>query len=105
MFRLKFSSSTRNILLPTFKYRDRTSIILDILDTVRHKLKGETKTNIMRNANLNFDQANTYLVFLIARGLIKAGDPMRSQELARYKLTKKGLEFARSSETIRFILR
>ncbi len=82
-----------SILLSKFKYRDRASIVVDILDTIRSEPKGETKTSIMRGANLNFAQANRYLELLLFRGFIREIDPIRSQELARYKATQKGLEF------------
>jgi len=75
-----------------FKYRDRASIVVDILDTIRSEPKGETKTGIMRGANLNFEQANRYLELLVLRGFIKEVDPLGSQELGRYKTTKEGLE-------------
>lgn len=81
-----------SILLSEFKYRDRASIVVDILDTIRSEPKGETKTGIMRGANLNFEQANRYLELLVLRGFIKEADPLGSQELARYKATRKGLE-------------
>ena len=75
-----------------FKYRDRASIVVDILDTIRSEPKGETKTGIMRGANLNFEQANRYLELLVLRGFIREVDPLGSQELGRYKTTKEGLE-------------
>ncbi len=83
------------ILHSRFKYRDRASIIGDIFDSINSDPKGRTKTSIMRGANLNFDQVNTYLHHLVILGLIKYVDPLKSQEVARYKLTAKGLEFAR----------
>ena len=105
MSRSKFSSSTQNILLSKFKYRDRAGIVVDILDSVRSEPKGKTKTNIMRGANLNFKQANTYLELLSGLGLIRVSDPIRSQELARYKLTKKGLVTANRLDSLRDVLR
>jgi len=87
LFSLKF----RGILLSNFKYRDRATIIGDILDTIYRDPKGKTKTSIMRATNLNFDQANKYLDHLIVSNIMKATDPLRSQEAARYKLTEKGI--------------
>ena len=93
------------IFLSKFKYRDRATIVTDILDTIYRDPKGKTKTSIMRGANLNFAQANRYLELLLLRGFIKEIDPIRSQELGRYKPTKKGLQLARILETSHFNLR
>jgi len=102
---LPFRVAIGNILLSKFKYRDRAGIVVDILDSVRNEPKGKTKTSIMRGANLNFKQANTYLELLSGLGLIRAGDPIKSQESARYKLTKKGLVTAKRLDTLRDVLR
>lgn len=101
---LRFNAAV-TILLSKFKYRDRASIVVDILDTVRRDPKGETKTSIMRGANLNFAQANRYLELLLLRGFITEIDPIRSQELGRYRPTKKGLELVRILEKHRLSLR
>jgi len=94
----------RNILLSGFKYRDRAKIIVDILDSVSSEPKGKTKTSIMRGANLNFDQVNTYLSYLVALGLIKPGDPLNSREEARYKVTTKGLKLVKDIDMWRYVL-
>jgi predicted transcriptional regulator len=85
------------MLISKFKYRDRAIIMRDILETINRDPKGKTKTSIMRGANLNFEQANKYLDFLVLCDAIKAADPLRSQELARYRLTKRGLQFLRNT--------
>lgn len=90
-----FSLEFGRILLSKFKYRDRATIIGNILDTIYRDPKGKTKTGIMRATNLNFGQANKYLDFLMLCDIVKATDPLRSQEVARYKLTKKGVSFLR----------
>jgi len=100
---LSFDAMFRGILLSGFKYRDRSSIVKDILDSVNSDPKGKTKTSIMRSANLNLDQVNTYLQLLIISGLVKPGDPLRSQEAARYRLTQKGLMFAKDIERWRYL--
>jgi len=92
------------IVLSGFKYRDRASIIGDILDSINSDPKGKTKTSIMRGANLNFDQVNSYLRLLTLLGFIKPVDPLKSQEAFRYKLTSKGLQFARDAAMWRDIL-
>ena len=81
------------IFLSKFKYRDRTAIVAEILDTIYRDPKGKTKTGIMRAANLNFAQANQYLDNLLLCDIVKASDPLRSQEAARYRLTEKGCRF------------
>jgi len=87
-----------------FKYRDRSNIIGDILDSINSDPKGKTKTSIMRGANLNLDQVNTYLHYLMILGLIKPVDPLKSQEAARYKLTTKGIQLAKDAAMWRFPL-
>jgi len=94
---LRFSSSSEHLY--EFKYRDRTSIISDILKTVTNSAgKGKRKTQIMQSANLNFDQVNKYLSFLIGNGYLKIecpeihGGPV-------YRATSKGLNFVKFLET------
>lgn len=93
-----FSVKLGNILLAKFKYRDRAIIVKDILETINGDPKGKTKTSIMRGANLNLEQANKYLDFLVLCDAVRAANPLRSQELARYRLTQKGLRFLRTTE-------
>jgi predicted transcriptional regulator len=92
------------IALSKFKYRDRTAIVAEILDTIYRDPKGKTKTGIMRAANLNFAQANQYLDHLILCDIVKATDPLRSQEVARYRLTQKGASFLKGFELWHFVL-
>lgn len=94
----------RKILRSAFKYRDRANIIVDIIDSVSSEPKGKTKTSIMRSANLNLDQVNTYLLHLVSLGLIKLGDPLKSQEAARYKVTTKGLKLVKDIDLWRYAL-
>lgn len=87
-----------------FKYRDRASIIGEIVDSVTGDPRGKTKTSIMRSANLSLDQTNKYIDLLMVCDVLRATDPLKSQEIARYKLTEKGLRFARDFEMWRYIL-
>ena len=96
--KLSFNAFLDCISMSKFKYRDRATIVGDILDTIYRDPNGKTKTSIMRGANLNFEQANRYLDFLIVCDAIRAANPLRSQELARYRLTQKGLKFLRNTE-------
>jgi len=36
-----------------FKYRDRTTIMIDILDTVKSSMGGKKKSHILQSARLN----------------------------------------------------
>ena len=95
--RLRFSSSSQGVY--EFKYRDRVSIISDILRTVTNSSgKGKRKTQIMQSANLNYDQVNKYLSFLINNGYIKIE---HSEIYGRpvYRATSKGLNFVKFLET------
>jgi predicted transcriptional regulator len=90
------------ILQARFRYRDRSKIIGDILDSISSDPRGKTKTSIMRGANLSFDQTNKYVNFLILCDVVKAVDPLGSQEVARYRLTEKGFRFLKDFETWRY---
>jgi predicted transcriptional regulator len=90
--------------LSGFKYRDRTSIIGDILDSINSDPKGKAKTSIMRDANLSLRQVDTYLKHLMVSGLIRATDPIESQEIARYRLTEKGFLMARDAARWRHLI-
>jgi predicted transcriptional regulator len=94
----------RSILASGFKYRDRARIMKDILDSINSDSKGKTKTSIMRGANLNLDQVNMYLELLMIEGLIRPSDPLKSQEISRYRLTQKGFIFAREIEKWNYLL-
>ena len=92
------------LLLSRFKYRDRATIIGDILDTIYRDPKGKTKTGLMRSTNLNFDQANKYLNSLILCDIVKATDPLRSQEAARYRLTERGVVLLKNFDLWQLVL-
>jgi predicted transcriptional regulator len=54
-----------------FKYRDRVSIISDILKAVKDSPgKGKRKTQIMQSANLNYLQMKKYLNYLLNCGFL-----------------------------------
>jgi len=92
------------IFLSKFKYRDRATIIENILDTIYREPRGKTKTSIMRDANLNFDQANKYLHLLVLCDIVKAADPLNSQEIVRYKLTDRGCNLLKDFDLWRLVL-
>ena len=88
-FMLRLESSS---VSPVFKYRDRVTIILDILTTVRNSGKGRRKTQIMQSANLNYTQANKYLRYLSNQGFITI------MERSKYFITDKGSKFLQLAE-------
>jgi predicted transcriptional regulator len=69
-----------------FKYRDRQSIVADILKAVSKSNKGKRKTHIMRAAHLNSVQANRYLEVCFRNGYVVVDG-------YRYRLSEKGLRF------------
>jgi len=71
----------------TFKYRDRISIIGDILETVKNSRKGRRKTQIMQSANLNYTQTKKYLDYLLDCGYLMV------TERETYTITNKGSRF------------
>ena len=58
----------------------------------------------MRDANLSLKQVDKYLHHLALSGLIKATDPIESQEIARYRLTEKGFLMARDAARWRYLI-
>lgn len=73
-----------------WKKRRRTSleIVHDILCTLEHK--SQSKTAIMHKANLNFKRVDSYMYFLLSKGLVSTSEDYSSR---RYFITKKGLDF------------
>jgi predicted transcriptional regulator len=71
------------------KYRSRTEIIHDILETARNNgNNGVVKTKIMYSAFLSYHQINEYLAMLIDNGLIH--HDLGNQ---KFSITEKGLSF------------
>ncbi len=71
----------------TFKYRDRVSIIGDILEAVKNSRKGRRKTQIMQSANLNYSQTKKYLDYLLDCGYLMV------TERETYTITNEGSRF------------
>jgi len=69
-----------------FAKRDRVSICVDILETLKNKREGKRKTNLMQSANLSTDQIRKYLELLYLNGMVKIDGNA-------YKLTPRGAEF------------
>jgi len=68
------------------KYRSRTDIVVQILDTASGD--GVSKTKIMYKAYLSYAQLKEYLSVLEANGLLEQDE---AEKL--YKITEKGMEF------------
>jgi predicted transcriptional regulator len=66
------------------KRRDRHEIIIEIL--IKTKAR-RNKTQLMREANISFEQVQYYLDFLLKKELLKITDKNC------FKTTQKGLEF------------
>jgi len=78
-----------------FKYRDRVSIILDILACLMKGGKGEKKTRIMQNANLSFNQVNRYLELMLASGYVEIDSTAGLRGSSMIKITDRGMQFLR----------
>jgi len=85
--------------MSTFRNRSRLTIFADILKTTKESREGKNKTDIMLSANLKYPQANKYLDLLLINGFL------RLDTRDRYKITKKGLEFIRTLESLNLRLR
>jgi len=57
-------------ILRSFKYRDRVTIIGDILKSVRMAREGKKLSQIMQSANLNYVQTKKYLNYLLNCGFL-----------------------------------
>jgi predicted transcriptional regulator len=78
------------------KYRSRADIIAMILQSAN---KGATKTRLMYGAYLSYTMTQEYLVFLQKKGLI-----LYEEEVQKYRLTEKGLQFLRCYDQISDVL-
>ena len=74
------------------KYRSRTEIVSMILEAANG---GATKTKIMYNAFLSYNQLKDYLSVLIENNLIEYLDGTRE-----FKTTEKGLNFLKMHNAI-----
>lgn len=85
-------------LASLFEKRDRVTIIVNILETLRDQHKGKRKTNIMQSANLSTNQVRKYLELLYINGLVKKYEDS-------YLVTQKGVEFLRTFEQLNIKLK
>ncbi len=97
MFLPKFSLV--NSFFAQFKYRDRITIMCDILKSVSDKPEGKKKTQIMQSAHLNYHQLNKYLKILIMNGFLILTDS------ETYKITDRGLSFLYNFESQKIRMR
>jgi predicted transcriptional regulator len=75
------------------KYRSRTEIIHNILQTARNNGNGLGKTKIMRNAFLSYHQVQEYLTILTGNSLLQ--HDLGNQ---KFRITEKGLNFLKLCE-------
>jgi predicted transcriptional regulator len=81
-----------------FAKRDRVSICVDILETLKSKREGKRKTKIMQSANLSTDQIRKYLELLYLNGMVK-------MDGNSYQLTRRGAEFLEIFEHLNLTLK
>lgn len=74
-------------LLNAFKYRDRMTIIGDILKSIKASRNGRKLSQIMQSANLNYIQTKKYLNYLLNCGFLIV------TEKETYAITSNGLKF------------
>lgn len=74
-------------ILKAFKYRDRMTIIGDILKSLKNSRGGKRKTQIMQSANLNYVQLDKYLRYLLHHGFLKI------TEKGKIEITEDGARF------------
>jgi len=73
--------------LHAFKYRDRATIVSDVLKTVKDSRRGMRKTQIMQSANLNYFQTKKYLNYMLNYGFLVV------TERDIYLITEKGTRY------------
>lgn len=81
-----------------FAKRDRVSICVAILETLKNKHEGKRKTNIMQSANLSTDQVSKYLELLYLNGMVKKDGNI-------YQVTRRGVEFLETFERLNLKLK
>ncbi len=87
----RISLKPQSVMLKS-RYRDKQTIVADIIRSTYNNGKGVRKTNILQKANLSTAMLNRYLDILMQRGYIL-------NEGCYYKPTKKGLVFLESYES------
>ena len=85
------------ILTQDKKYRSRTEIIHDILQTASSDGNGVGKTKIMYNAFLSYHQVRDYLTILVDNGL-----PQYDLDNQKFRITEKGLNFLQLCDQINY---
>ena len=82
------------------KYRSRTEIIHDILQTASSDGNGVGKTRIMYNAFLSYHQVRDYLTILVDNGLLRYD--LTNQ---KFRITEKGHRFLQLCDQIGDLIR
>ena len=84
-----------------FSHRGRVDIIANIL---REAAKGAKKTHIMYRSNLSFRQLQTYLDFLLDRGLLRRLERGSGGGSGLFQTTAKGQAFLRAYRDLEVLL-
>lgn len=71
-------------------------IIADILEVLESGR--QSKTAIMRKANLNLKRVNSYIDFLLLKGFVSVEEKACS---SKYSITKKGLELLKDYRSLK----
>jgi len=86
----------------TSSHRSRIEIIADILDAAD---EGVRKTHIMYRCNLSFKQLETYLDFLLNRGLLKTvPEEGKSSYTRSFEITDKGQILLQAYQSLKDLL-
>jgi predicted transcriptional regulator len=78
--------------LRSFKYRDRVTIMADILNTLKTNRDGGSKYQVMQNARLNYIQTKKYIGYMVNCGFLVVS------ERHTYLITEKGARFLQAVE-------
>lgn len=84
-----------------FLHRGRVDIIADILIEAA---EGTKKTHVMYRCNLSFRQLQTYLDFLLYRGLLETLERRSSGSSRLLRTTAKGQAFLRAYRNLKVLL-
>jgi len=86
---------------PERGHRDKLDIIADIL---KASCGGARKTHLMYHCNLSFRQLESYIKFLISKGLLRMVLIKKSQPVRLYETTDKGQEFLRTYRSLKALI-
>ena len=77
--------------------RSKLEIVYDILIYIKNEEDGARSTHILYKANLSPTLLKKYLKVLVRDGLIRK---RKTEDIVKYKITKKGLSFLKKLKSI-----